>query len=480
MGGASSEIHAGTTRVLLEAAHFDRLTVAKTSKRLGLRSEASARFERGVDPFGIEAAVARFAELAAPTGARVTAVAVVESTDHVPRRAPITVRTSRVNGLLGTDLDDARIAGLLAPIGFAVEPIEAGVHRVTPPGFRLDVEQEADVVEEVARHLSYSSIERTVPASPLVGGLSPHQRGRRQVREVLVGLGCTEAATGLLLGPGDHERAGLGDLERGALRAVEPLAREESVLRRSLRPGLLRAVGFNLDRRQERVHLFELGTVFTPSDGTRPAPRVDAERWLPVERELLTVVLAGAGADATTAARLWAALAADLRLAGPGLAAAEVAGLHPSRTAAVLGVGGAPLGAVGEIDPDVLGGLGLAGRVGVLELDLGLLLAEPRRSPEAIPVSRYPSSDLDLAFSVPDDVPAGQVQATLGQAAGTLLERIALFDAYRGAGLADGTRSLAFRLRFSAPDRTLTDAELASVRQACIDAVTIAHRATLR
>ena len=481
MGGASSEVHEGTTRVLLEAAHFDRLTIAKTSKRLGLRSEASARFERGVDPLGIELAIARFAELAAGTGARVTAVAVVESPEHVPVRRPITLRTARVNGLLGTDLDDERITGLLAPIGFAAERVEPGVHRVTPPSFRLDAEEEVDVVEEVARHLSYSSIGRTVPSSPLVGGLSAHQRGRRHVREVLVALGCTEAATGLLLGPGDHERAGLGTLEDGAMRAVDPLALEESVLRRSLRPGLLRAVGFNLDRRQDRVHLFEVGTVFQPSDGSRPLERVDAERWLPEEPELVTAVLAGGGADATTAARLWACLAEAMRLAGTGLvASAEVPGLHPTRTAEVRGADGSAIGTVGEIDPDVLAGLGIAGRVGLVELDLRRLLAEPRRRAEAVPVSRFPSSDIDLAFAVPDEVPAAEVEASLRAAAGDLLERLALFDVYRGTGLPAGTRSLAFRLRFTAPDRTLTDADVAGVRQACIDAVTSSHGASLR
>lgn len=481
MGGASSEVHQGTTRVLLEAAHFDRLTIAKTSKRLGLRSEASARFERGVDPLGIELAMARFVQLAAESGARVTAVCLIESPEHVPTREPIVVRTARVNGLLGTNLDDDRIAALLAPIGFAIERVEPGIHRVTPPSFRLDAEGEADVIEEVARHLSYSNIERTIPRSPLVGGLTEHQQGRRLVREILVGLGCTEAASGLLLGPGDHQRAGLGLMEDGALRAGEPLALEESVLRRSLRPGLLRAVGFNLDRRQDQVHLFEVGTVFHPSDGSRTVTRVEAERWLPDESEQLTVVLAGGDADATAAARLWSALADALRLAGPTLVVADtLPGLHPTRTVTIIGTSGTSMGAIGEVDPDVLSSLGIASRVGVIEVDLGLLLAETRRSGEAAPVSRFPSSEVDLAFAVPEAVPAGAVEVTLRTAAGDLLERIALFDAYRGPGVAEGSRSLAFRLRFTAPDRTLTDTEVAAIRQACIERAEAVHAAILR
>ena len=480
MGGASSEVHGGTTRVLLEAAHFDRLTIAKTSKRLGLRSEASARFERGVDPCGIEAAIRRYAQLAASSGAKVTAAAVVDAPAQVPMPKPIVLRTARVNALLGTDLDDGRIRGLLTPIGFAVGLVEPGLQEVTPPSFRLDAEQEVDLVEEVGRHLSYSSITPTVPSSPLVGGLSPHQRGRRLVREVLVGVGCTEAATGLLLAPGDHRRSGLGQLEEGALEASDPLVKEESILRRSLRPGLLRAVGFNLDRRQERVHLFEIGTVFDPSDGSRPVDRVEAERWLPEETEVAAIVLAGGGADATTAARHWWVLVDALRLQRPRLDAADLPGLHPTRTATITGASGSALGVVGEIDPDVLGDLGIAARVGLLELDLRRLLAEPRRSEQALPVSRYPSSEIDLAFAVPEAVAAADVETGLRKAAGELLERLTLFDVYHGAGLPDGFRSLAFRLRFTAHDRTLTDGEVAGIRQACIDAVTAAHGASLR
>jgi phenylalanyl-tRNA synthetase beta chain len=135
---------------------------------------------------------------------------------------------------------------------------------------------------------------------------------------------------------------------------------------------------------------------------------------------------------------------------------------------------------VGEVDPDVLSGLGIAGRVGLLEIDLGLVLAEPQRPDEAQPVSRFPSSDIDLAFAVPEEVPAAEVESTLRASAGDLLERISLFDAYRGPGLAEGRRGLAFHLRFTAGDRTLTDAEVATVRQAAIDAVTAAHGATLR
>jgi phenylalanyl-tRNA synthetase beta chain len=482
MGGASSEIHEGTRTVLLEAAHFDRLVIAKTSKRLGLRSEASARFERGVDPLGIEGASARFVQLAATiSGARAVAFGVVESEAHTPWRHPIRVRTERVNAVLGTALTDADVRRLLTPIGFAITTTTPGVHDVTPPSFRLDADQEADVIEEIARHHGYTNIPRTVPASPLAGRLTEHQRMRREVREVLVGLGLDEAATGLLLGPGDHAAVGLAHLEQGALVAQNPLAKEESVLRRSLRPGLLRAVGFNLDRRLERVPLFETGTVFHPGDPGRGTVHTDAERHLPDEHELLTAVVAGARVDATDAARAWSVLADALRLEDPSLQPVEdEPGTHPTRTARVLDAGGTALGLVGEIDPDVLTGLGIAGRVALVEIDLRLLGAAPRRSLETTPVSRFPSSDVDLAFVVPDAVAAEALEATLRAAAGELLEWVRLFDVYRGAGVPDGHRSLAYRLRFVAQDRTLTDAEVATARASAIDAVATRHGGVLR
>ncbi len=498
MGGATSEVHEGTTRVLLEAAHFDRLTIAKTSKRLGLRSEASRRFERGVDPLGIEGAAARFIELAAEiAGATLVAWSVTESPADIPVRRPITLRTSAVNALLGTDLDAPRIDALLRPIGHTIDRVDAQTATVTPPSFRLDCDLEADLIEEVARHHGYASIPRTMPRSPLTGALSDRQRQRRLVREVLCGLGCTEAQGGLLIGPGDHDRAGLDETPGSVIVATDPMAKEESVLRRSLRPGLLKAIGFNLDRRADVVRLFEVGHTFTPTTKpTKPARHSPSEAALPDEAEVLTVLLAGGGTDASAAVAVWSTLAAALRLDGAHLEAPSEPervvraladgpiverGLHPTRLAHVLSGDGSRLGLVGEVDPDVVAAWGIAGRVAVLEVDLDRILAAPRRDDVAPDISRFPSADIDLAFAVPDAVPAALIEASVRSAAGPLLAALHLFDVYRGAGMEAGVRSLAYALRFSSTERTLTDGEVGAARQACIDAVVAAHQgATLR
>jgi phenylalanyl-tRNA synthetase beta chain len=465
MGGAATEIGDATTTVLLEAANFDPLAIARTSKRLALRTEASVRFERGVDPEGVERSVARFCQLAADVaGARLEGPMVDVSVARPPRPR-VRVRTARVNALLGTDLTPQEVAGYLEPIGFRAEPVRDGELDVTIPSWRHDSEREIDVVEEVARHHGYTRIERTVPPIVQVGGLTPYQRERRRVREVLVGLGLSEAWTTSLLAPADLERAGL---PAAAVEVENPLAQEESVLRTSLLPGLLRALVTNQSHRAAGVALFEIGTVFLPPEGGE---------GLPVEPEQVAAV--AAGRDAAWAKRAWDTLAGDLRVAGVTVEPGAFPGLHPSRGAR-LAASGRPVGVVGEVDPGVLVAHGLEGPVGWFEADLGALAAAPRLPAEYRPVSRFPSADFDLAFVVDAAVPAAAVEDALQRAAGDLLEHVTLFDVFRDERLGPGRRSLAYRLRLAAPDHTLTDEELAGLRRRCIEAVESALPATLR
>jgi phenylalanyl-tRNA synthetase beta chain len=492
MGGQSSEISEDTAAVLLETAYFTPMAIARTSKRLGLRTEASARFERGCDPWGIDRAAARFCEL---VGAPV-AEGQLDVRGEVPGPFALTVPLDRVNGLLGTALDGEEVAALIEPIGFACELRRPAVV-VTVPTNRPDVRPAphgvADVIEEIGRTYGYSRIGRRQPSWPQPGRLSAHQHERRRVRDVLCGLGALEAWTPSLMDDADHGRVGL---EGPAVEVANPLASDESFLRRSLLPGLLRALAYNADRRQGSLRLFELGTVFShPDEGAgRVAGRAGAgggsSAVLPGERELLAVALGLEGDDARAAVAAWGVLASSLRLRDVGLLAVDPAepepGLHPTRTARlVTGPDRAGpdrgIGAVGEVDPDVVAAFGLGRRrIGWLVVDLGLVDGTPRVPEEARPVSRFPSSDVDLALVVEDRVPAAQVAATLGRAGGDLLESVALFDAYRGAGVAEGWRSLAYRLRFCALDHTLTDEEVGELREACIQAAQSSVGAVLR
>lgn len=487
MGGASSEVHPGTTDVVLEAAHFVPMAIARTSKRIGLRSEASARFERGVDIDAPHRAVARFAEILGQScpGLRPVGPTVDWIADGAAKADVVRLRTGRVNAVLGTSLVDDDVIRLLTPIGFGVRFGPPGDAIVTVPTFRPDVVAEIDLVEEVARHHGYSSIERSTVRPAQVGRLTPYQQARRRVRVLVAGAGLSEAMTGPLVGPGDHARAGL--LEDG-IEAVDPLVREESVLRTSLLPGLLRAARFNADRRNPDVGLFEIGATWRaphPStDGVSPGRDSEPGRGLPDEREMLALIVAGegplgVGTGAPAAVRILRRVAHGMGVTALTLEASDAPGLHPTRSAEIL-VAGRAAGWVGEVDPAVVSAWGIEGSVGWCEVELPVLIAAADADAHARPVSRFPSSDLDLAFDAADSEPAAALEATLAAAAGPELERIELFDVYRGSGVEPGRRSLAFRLRLVAGDRTLGDAELSGLRERCIAAVEGAHDALLR
>ncbi len=513
MGGAATEIGRGTSRVLLEVAEFAPLVVGRSAKRQGLRTEASARFERGIDPEGLERAADRFCEIvaraAAAAGVSSPAVAPGDLDDHPVRRhrQVVPLRVRRVNALLGTSLSSSEIRRLIEPIGFAAspgggrgeppaggsrgEPAAGGsreatggaggeVLDVTVPSYRPDVGREVDVIEEVARHLGYDRIERTRRRSPFVGTLGERNLLRRRVRRLLAGLGAHEAWTSSIVDPALHRRAGHGG---ELVELANPMANEESVLRPQLLPGLLAALRHNVGHRNGELRLFEIGRVFSPSPGAE---------GLPEEREHLGVLLAAAGDDAASAVNVWRALAEGLRLDAAAVRLAQhpavpapwppiATGTHPSRRA-LLVAGNALLGVVGEVDPEVLEAFSLpAGRrVGWVVVDLAELEAAPRHAGGVRAVSRFPSSDIDLSFVLADSTPATELELALVEAAGPLAEWVRPLGAFRGGDLPPGTRSLAFRIRFCAEDRTLTDAEVGELRSTCIEAVTARLPATLR
>jgi phenylalanyl-tRNA synthetase beta chain len=495
MGGSSTEVTEGTKRVLLEGAYFTPMAIARTAMRLGLRTEASVRFERGCDPFGIDRAMLRLCEvLGQSAGAEFRVVrGSLDVRGDVPERSRVRLRTSRLNAVLGSTLDDSEIAGYLGPIGFEAKVSDPGILEVTVPSFRPDSTREIDVIEEVARHHGYGSIPRRTPRPSQVGLLSSTQRSRRRLRNVLSQTGAHEAWTPSLIAPGDHERVGLAGAD---IAIANPLNPEESALRRSLLPGMLRALALNLNRRLAGVRFFEIGNVFPVPDAERVAAAMkhaDPAQTVVDERELAGLLLGGPGDDAKSAVLAWHAIAdvmgiedvevVQSRDGDPGLT-----GLHPSRAARlVVSTGaheGSAIGELGEIDPDVLSSFGIdasRGRVGWLVIDFDQLLdVAPKRSTSVVPVSRYPSADIDLAFVVPAAVPAGAVERTLRDSGGPLLENLWLFDVFRGGGMSPDERSLAYRLRFCAPDRTLTDEDVAQLRAECIASVEREHGARIR
>ncbi|MGO9557751.1 MAG: phenylalanine--tRNA ligase subunit beta [Acidimicrobiales bacterium] len=521
MGGQSSEIGEATDRVLLEVARFTPVSVGRTARYAGLRSEASIRFERGVDALGQERAAARVCELAVDAAVQagvappVVATGLVDANPRPFERSRIRLRPFRANALLGVSLEDAEMTALLAPIGYEIGSVASGTAgmpgtdgaiELVVPSWRPDVVGEVDVIEDIARTYGYRRIPRTDRRSPYVGSLDAVQVLRRRVRRVLAGLGAHEAWTSSIVDPGEQALAGV---DAALIRLANPMVAEESVLRGALLPGLLKSLRHNASHRNPWIRLFEMGDVF----GLAGLPGSE-DASLPHEHERIAVMLAWEDDDAGAAVNAWRVVADALgiirveilqpSLGGAGADVGEVggggevramdlspselaiglSGLHLARSGLLVcgaGDGGTIVGAVGEVDPAVLLAFGIPhARVGWLELNVAHLASAPRRPDEAQPVSRFPSSDIDLAFAVDESVAAARVEAALRAVAGELCESVELFDVYRGAGVEEGQRSLAYRLRLCSLDRTLTDVEVAEVRQRCIDAVQSALPAALR
>ena len=471
MGGASTEISDTTDSVLVELACWEPQSIARTSQRLGLRSEASARFERGTDWQINVTAVQRFCHLlneVTPGGIEIVGE-VLDVTGTTPDTISVPVRTSRISMLLGRDFSSEEIHDLLTPIGFEVENTDSqDVQLVTIPSFRPDTETETDIAEEVARHYGYGKLGATVPRSPDAGHLSPQQKLRRVIRHVMTGAGLIEAMPNPFLAPDDITKAAL--IVEEPVRLLNPLAVEESVLRPSLLPGLLTAVAYNYSHRNMEAKLFETGPVFESSEDSS---------GLPLETEHLAALISNA--DAFAATSLLKDLASTLKLEFQLTNVDGLAGLHPTR-GAKINIGDTEVGSLGEVDPAVLQSYEIEDRCAWLNLRLDLVI-EAAISVEGVPyqpVSTFPSSDVDLAFAVGEQVQASEIEMTLRKAAGEELQSLQLFDVFRSDQLDEGVRSLAFSMRLQAKDKTLTDEEVGAVRQRCIEAVESNHPASLR
>ena len=462
MGGVSTEISEGTSTVALEMAWWNPSAIAKTSRRLGLRSEASARFERGTDPEIIETAMLRFCELLGPEA--LMSPGIIDEKGDLPAREKIKVRVSRVNSILGTDLDQKDILQILDPIGFEAESVDHDID-VMVPSFRPDTALEIDVIEEIARIYGYERIVKTVPKSKTFGSLTGKQNDRRLIRATMMGLGLDEAMPVPFLAPGELENAGL---ESDGIKVANPLVAEESVMRSSLRPGLLKTLAYNESHRLTGLRLFELGHIYRQPGKPQP---------LPDEREQLVAVLAGN--EAGEIVKIWSALADALAFEEYELISDSPPGFHATRTSRIE-IQGRTIGFLGEIDPSVLSLFEVSERVACLEVDIDDLLSISHGHRLYTPFSRYPSSDIDLAFEVDEGISSNEVKKCLQEQAGVLLVDIYLFDIFRGEPVSEGRRSLAFKLRLQAEDRTLTDAEIAKIHGECIESVEKKFSAKLR
>lgn len=514
MGGADTEVSAATTDLLIEAAHFDPVTVARTARRHKLPSEAAKRFERGVDPRLPRVAVARVVELLVEHGGG-TPDAVLTDVDRTTPPPQLDLPVALPARLIGLDLDAAAVAGYLRAIGCTVgEVFGAGADAVLPvtvPTWRPDLTVPVDLVEEVARLHGYDAIPSVVPRSPVGLGLTVAQRRRRRVAQALADAGWVETLSYPFVGTAQLDALALpaDDDRRPMVRLANPLSEEQPYLRSSLLVTLLETARRNVARGTSDLAVYEVGAVTLPRAGTAPAPVppvaerpsadvLDAIRGaVPAQPRHVAGVLAGlrepAGwwgpgraadhADAVDAVRLLGeTLGVELRV----VADTERAPWHPGRCARFTTADGALVGWAGELHPKVVTALGLPARACAFEVDLDVLLtAAPRTEVVAREVSTFPVAKEDVALVVPDSVPVSDVLAAVrdgaaASSAGDVLESARLFDVYTGEQVGAGHRSLAFALRLRAADRTLTADETAAVREAVVAEAGRRFGATLR
>ena len=441
MGGEETEVGEATRTVLLEAANFEPIGILRSSERLGLRTEGSNRWEKGVDPHVAPQAAALATELIVElTGARWTGHADVHGA--LPERSVIRLRPERTDEVLGLQTPPDEQRGILQRLGFEV----ARNWNVTVPTWRArDVTREIDLVEEIGR-FRLDDVPFTFPRRSIVlGKLTREQRLRRLVEEVLVGCGLSEAYTSSLVA---------GDERPDALRIPVPLSAEYAVLRTSLLPSLVQAARQNADAGNAGIALFEIARVYLPSDDVLPD-----ERWR------VAAILEGGFLRAKGVVETLASAVRIEPLFGPG----EAGLLHPGQTAAVVG------GVVGALRPGVL-----EGEWAAFELDLATLLSE---APEQVlyeDVISFPAVHEDIAVVVGEEVPAGELVAAAREAAGPELRGARVFDVYRGEQVAAGRKSVAIALSFQSPERTLSDEDAAVLRTRIVEALAERFGAELR
>jgi phenylalanyl-tRNA synthetase beta chain len=446
MGGQTSEVSEATTDVLLESAYFTRGGVLLTARRLDLHTEASHRFERGTDPEGTDPAATRGAALiAAWAGGEV--LAGLAAAGEPPARRRVPMRAGRASSLLGyaVSTDDALAVfdtlGMLATVDDDTVEVEV-------PGYRVDIEREVDLIEEVVRIQGYGRVGSHLPRAAHAGGLPDAYAFAHRAKDALVRAGLREIRPAPFVSEEDLALSG----DRDAVRVANPLRAEEAYLRTRLTPGLLHAVARNQSLGVRSAGLFEVGIVFRLGD---PAE----------ERRKIAFALAGAVGegwaedkrpfDVLDARGVLEALMEDLGVGTWSLGEALGGAFHPGRSAFVL-VQGARAGIIAELHPRAAGRFEIDGRVAICELEFEALRAAGDKEFQFREVPRFPPVRRDLAFVLPEDAPAGAVQAALEEAAGDLLGDAVLFDVFRGGSLPAGKKSLAFAVDLRAADRTLT------------------------
>ncbi|MDR2486577.1 MAG: phenylalanine--tRNA ligase subunit beta [Clostridiales Family XIII bacterium] len=482
MGGLNSEIVEDTQTILVESANFEPDSVRRTSKALGVRTEASSRYEKGIAAELSGAAADRVLSLVAQTGAGRVLSGSVDCYPGKTEPKPVAIRVSRMNQVLGTSLSRSDMEGLLSRLEIVVAASPDGdenIMMVTPPSVRVDLKEEIDYTEEVARMYGYDRLEVTQHRDNVETSLSTDWRLRGIVRDLLSGIGYSEIATYSFVSPKSVDRIGAPEDSplRSFVRLINPLGEENSVMRTTMLPSFLDILSGNYSRKNESVRLFEIGNVFVGGACTE----------LPDERICLT--LGGYGGEYGFFV-LKGAVEAVLARLGIRRAVFEACAdspvFHPGRCARVLLPGAAAdggdavLGTLGEVHPAVLEGYGIGTTACAADIELGLVMEHADLMRAYSPLGRFPAVTLDISLLAEEDVTVRSIEEICLANGGGILESVALFDVYRGQQIPEGCKSLSFSLVYRAPDRTLTDEEAGKVHARILGKLSEGTGATLR
>ena len=468
MGGTDTEVDEATQNVLLEAANFEFINNRRTALKLRLPSEATSRFGRGVDPELTLPAARRAAELMRQLAGATVAKGLVDAYPLPPRELRLEITTSEVRRILGMDVPRSRVVEILTALEFDCETGPEDRISVTVPSHRLDVSIPADLIEEVARVIGYDQI----PATLMRDALPPQRRNHQleheeRIRDLLVGLGLSEVITHSLTRADSLAKLSPGGVpDQFHLRLANPISADHVVLRTTLESSLLENLSINL-RHRPRGAIFELGRVYLPQ----------ADRQLPQEPRRLAIALAGPREESGWASGppqamdyydlkgLIQAMLERLHLPDTSFLPTEDPSLLPGR-AARMELDGKPLGALGEVHPQVREAFALPDvPVALAEMDLEVLFQLSQQEFSFHPIPRFPGVEEDLAVIADEAIPSGEIRDAILEAGRPLLEQASLFDTYRGEQIPSGKRGLAFSLVYRAPDRTLTEEEVHATRK---------------
>ncbi|MDE6931414.1 MAG: phenylalanine--tRNA ligase subunit beta, partial [Oscillospiraceae bacterium] len=454
MGGENSEIVDDTVDVVFESANFDGTCIRKAALSLGMRTEASAKFEKGLDPLNTLPAVNRACELVELLGAGEVIDGVIDVLNHVPQPRTITMDPVRVNALLGTDIHATDMYCYLERVEIHTEKRDFpnGPAQVSIPSWRGDVEGIADLAEEVARFHGYNNIPVTLQRGETTqGGYSPVQQAERRLGSLCRSCGYSEIITYSFISPTCYDKIGWAPDEplRNSLKILNPLGEDTSIMRTTTLPSMLDILARNYSYRSKDVRLYEIGRVYLPGgpDGLANEPR------------MLTLGAYGEGYDFFTMKGAVESILRDLRIADAGFRACQDdPSYHPGRCAGVY-AGEKLLGVVGQIHPAVAANYDVDCELYCAELSFEALLEAQGPGAEYHPLPRFPAVSRDIAVVCGEEVTVGALEACIRKAGGKLLRDVALFDIYRGQGVAGGSKSVAFSMTLRADDRSITASE---------------------